>query len=77
MSMDGNSLSGFAPGRLNHGVVNAPRFVDAADPLLDKSNLPQKQEGKDFFSLLMEADTKGRCLEQKDLEKANLFSPQG
>ncbi|MED5497751.1 MAG: carbamoyl-phosphate synthase domain-containing protein, partial [Candidatus Thermoplasmatota archaeon] len=49
--MDGSSPSGFAPGRLNHGVVNAPRFVDAADPLLDKSNLPPKAVGEGLLLL--------------------------
>ena len=51
MSMDGSSPSGFAPGRLNHGVVNAPRFVDAADPLFDKSNLPPKAVGEGLLLL--------------------------
>ena len=51
MSMDGNRPSGFAPGRHNHGVANPPRFQDAADALLDKSNLPQKASGEGILLL--------------------------
>ena len=72
MSMDGGSPSGFAPGRLNHGVVNAPRFVDAADPLLDKSNLPPKAEGEGLLLLADGGRYEGTLLEQKDLVKVNL-----
>ena len=51
MSMNGNGPSGFAPGRRNHGVANAPLFPDAADALVEKSNLPKKATGKGILLL--------------------------
>ena len=51
MSIDGGSPSGFAPGRLNHGVTNPPVFSDAADALLSKQNLPQKASGEGILLL--------------------------
>ena len=74
MSMDGGGPSGFAPGRHNHGVTNPPIFSDAADALLNKSNLPKRASGEAFFCWQMEVDSKGHCLEQKDLVKANWCS---
>ena len=51
MSMDGSGPSGFAPGRLNHGVANPPQFKDAADALYNKSNLPPKASGEGLLLL--------------------------
>ena len=51
MSMNGNGPSGFAPGRRNHGVANAPLFPDAADALVEKSNLPKKATGEGILLL--------------------------
>ena len=51
MSMDGGGPSGFAPGRHNHGVTNPPLFSDAADALLNKSNLPKKASGEGILLL--------------------------
>ena len=51
MSMYGSTHSGFAPGRHNYGVTNAPQFQDAADALFDKSNLPQKASGEGILLL--------------------------
>ena len=51
MSMDGDGPSGFAPGRRNHGVANAPLFPDAADALVEKANLPKRANGEGILLL--------------------------
>ena len=50
MSMDG-SPSGFAPGRLNHGVGEADHNSWIRRPLFDKSNLPSKASGEGLLLL--------------------------
>ena len=51
MSTNGIGPSGFAPGRRNHGVVNAPLFPDAADALVEKANLPKRANGEGILLL--------------------------